>query len=242
MQHSPALLRPEAVVSPAELELQSFSYLVSHDLAASFRHVSEFSRLLLGTLGEALTGPQQSHVEHIRGATDKCQLMMDQLLLFSRVQQKALEPVRQDASLVMRLVMTGLDIGDGKAAGVSLGQLGEVFADTEHLGLVFHHLLDNALKFRRPGVPPRIVVAADQDKGWWRLRITDNGIGIEPEFRAKTFEMFRRLNPETAYPGVGTGLAISRRIARRHGGDLEFLDCPDGACIELALPRAPAFQ
>jgi light-regulated signal transduction histidine kinase (bacteriophytochrome) len=232
----------EARASAAEMELQAFSYIVSHDLATSFRHVSEFSRLLLGELGDGLTGPQQSHAEHIRNATDRCQLMMDQLLLFSRVQQKTLEPARQDATSAMRMAMMRLNIADDGASGVSLDPLGEVFADTELLIAVFQHLLDNALKFRRPGVAPRISIAPRHDRRSWRVRITDNGLGVEPEFRARTFEMFRRLNGEAAYPGVGAGLAISRRIARRHGGELAFLDCLDGACIELALPCAPTFQ
>jgi signal transduction histidine kinase len=241
MPHSPGLQPSEARASAAEMELQAFSYIVSHDLATSFRHVSEFSRLLLGELGEDLTGPQLSHAEHIRNATERCQLMMDQLLLFSRVQQKVLEPARQDATFAMRMAMMRVDIGDDDASGISLEPLGEVFADTELLIAVFQHLLDNALKFRRQGVVPRVAIATRHDQRSWRVRITDNGLGVEPEFRARAFEMFRRLNGE-AFPGIGAGLAIARRIARRHGGDLEFVDCLEGACIELALPRAPTFQ
>lgn len=242
MPHSPTPQSCDTPASAAELELQAFSYIVSHDLAASFRHVSEFSRLLLGELGDELTGRQRSHAQHILKATDRCQLMMDQLLLFSRVQQKTLEPARQDATWAMRMAMVRLDIADDDASGVSIGPLGEAFADTQLLGLVLQNLLDNALKFRRPGIRPRIDITAHHDQRSWRVRITDNGIGVEQPYRAKTFEMFRRLNGEAAYPGVGAGLAISRRIARRHGGELEFLDCQEGACIELALPCAPTFQ
>ncbi len=216
--------------------------MVSHDLATSFRHVSEFSRLLLGELGEGLTGSQQSHAEHIRSATDRCQLMMEQLLLFSRVQQKVLEPVVQDGAFAVRVAMMRLGIADDGKSGVSLGPLGEVYADSQLLGLLFQQLLDNSLKFCRPCVPPRIVVSAHHDPASCRVRISDNGVGVQPAFRAKAFEMFRRLNGETAYPGVGAGLAICLRIARRHGGTLEFLDCDEGACIELQLPRGPTFQ
>jgi light-regulated signal transduction histidine kinase (bacteriophytochrome) len=242
MPHSATQPSSDTRAIAAELELQAFSYMVSHDLAASFRHVSEFSRLLLGELGEGLTGRQQSHAEHIRAATDRCQSMMDQLLSFSRVQQQTLEPVSHDATLAMRQAMTRLNIPNGGAWAVSIEPLGEVFADGRLLGVMFQHLLDNALKFRRPDVPVRVHVEANHDLLSWRVRLTDNGVGVDPALRAKAFEMFRRLNSQTAYPGVGAGLAICRRIARRHGGELQFLDCDEGACIELTLPHAPTLQ
>jgi light-regulated signal transduction histidine kinase (bacteriophytochrome) len=222
----------------AEQELQAFSYMVSHDLAASFRHVTEFSRLLLGELGDGLTARQTAHASHIRAATDKCQAMMEQVLAFSRVQQKSLELVRQDAMLAVQLPLLQL-AKEVQACGaeIAVQPLGEVHADMSLLGLAFRHLLDNAIKFVRPGVVPRIVVQPAHDAEIWRARITDNGIGVEPAYREKAFRMFHRLNGEDAFPGVGAGLAICRRIARRHGGEVAFLDCPEGACVELALPR-----
>jgi light-regulated signal transduction histidine kinase (bacteriophytochrome) len=242
MPHSAELdALPDPRSAAAEQELQAFSYIVSHDLAASFRHVSEFSRLLLGELGDGLTGRQQVHADRIRAATDKCHSMMEQLLVFSRVQQKRLEPVRQDAVQTLRLAMmqTGVDAG---GSGLTIEPLGEVFADADLLTVALGSLLDNAFKFRRPGVPTRIAVRPAHDEGFWRARITDNGIGVEPAYREKAFQMFSRLNGEAAYPGVGAGLALCRRIARRHGGDVSFVDCDDGACVELALPRGPTLQ
>ena len=226
----------------AEQELQAFSYIVSHDLAASFRHVSEFSRLLLCELGDGLTGRQRSHADHIRSATEKCQLMMEQLLLFSRVQQRVLKPVRQDATPALRLVIAQLDAAEVAGAEVSIEPLGEVFADSELLAQVFRDLLENALKFRRSGARHRISISAGHDPAFWRMRIADNGIGVEAAYREKAFQMFQRLNGEDAYSGVGAGLTIARRIARRQGGDVNFLDCADGACVELSLPRAPTLQ
>jgi len=122
-------------------------------------------------------------------------------------------------------------------AEVSIELLGEVYADANLLALALNHPMDNAIKFRRPSVRPRIAVQAAPDGEFWRLRITDNGLGVEPAYREKAFGMFQRLNGEDAFPGAGAGLAICRRIARRHGGDLTFLDCDEGACVELALPR-----
>jgi light-regulated signal transduction histidine kinase (bacteriophytochrome) len=223
----------------AEEELQSFSYIVSHDLAASFRHVSEFSRLLLGELAEDLTVRQQSHATHIRAATDNCQAMMEQLLAYSRVQQKTLDKVWQDANTSFDLpILQLMARAAAEGAELHIEPLGEVCADTALLVLAFRLLMDNAVKFRRPDVRPRIAVRPAHDDLMWRMQITDNGIGVDPAYREKAFQMFHRLHGEDAFPGVGAGLAICRRIARRHDGGLTFLDCAEGACIELALPRS----
>jgi light-regulated signal transduction histidine kinase (bacteriophytochrome) len=230
-------------IDAAERELQAFSYIVSHDLAASFRQVAGFSQLLLSEFGDDLTSRQQTHACHIRTATDKCQSMLEQLLVLSRVQQKVLSVQCLDATAIAQLAEFRLS-AEIRAAGaeVSIVALGEVMADPHLLAQAFDSLLDNAIKFRVAGVAPRIVIQGTQDADFWRLRISDNGPGVEPAYRDKAFGMFQRLNSEDAYAGVGAGLAICRRIARRHGGDARFVDSDDGACVELALPRAPILQ
>ena len=227
----------------AEQELQDFSYIVSHDLSASLRHVTEFSRLLLDELGDDLTDRQRAHAAHVRAATGKCQVMMEQLLAFSRVQQQPLECAAHDATPTLKLAVLQLSAEIQEAgAEVTTESLGIVHADPNLLALAFLHLLGNAIKFHRPGVQPRIVVRAAHDAAFWRVRVSDNGLGVEPAYRDRAFRMFQRLNGEGAYPGVGAGLAICRRIARRHGGDVKFLDCAAGACVELSLPRAETLQ
>jgi light-regulated signal transduction histidine kinase (bacteriophytochrome) len=229
----------DAAADAAEQELRELSYAVSHDLGASFRHLAGFSRLLVNELGHGLTDRQNELAERIRAASDKCQLMLEQLLAYSRLQHITLSPVRQDATPLMQLAMLQLALEVRVAdAELVVEPLGEVDGDSALLATAFRHLLDNAIKFRRPGVAPHITVAAASDETHWRMRITDNGIGIEPAYRGRAFRMFQRLNGEEAYAGVGAGLAICRRIARRHGGEVWFLDCDAGACIELALPRA----
>jgi light-regulated signal transduction histidine kinase (bacteriophytochrome) len=227
----------ERIFRDAEQELQVFSYIVSHDLSASFRQVSEFSRLLLLEMGDDLTGRQRSHADHIRAATDRCQAMMEQLLAFSRIQQKPLSLVRQDPTPLLQVAISRLSSEIQLShARISFAPLGEVHADTGLLEQAFGHLLDNAIKFRRSGVRPRIKVEAETHENVWRVRIRDNGVGVEPTYRERAFKMFHRLGGEEAYPGIGAGLIISRRIARKHGGDVRFLDCAQGACVEFTLP------
>jgi len=236
-----AIAAPDAEEVPAasvEEEFRDFSYIVSHDLATSLRHMSEFSRLLVADLGDGLSERQRAHADHVRAAAERCQQMTEQLLVFSRVQQKPLELVRQNANPSVQLALLQL-AAKVQTAGVevSVDQLGDAWADPKLLSLAIRHLLDNAIKFRQPGVTPRIFVRPAHDRLAWRMRISDNGPGVEPAFREKAFRMFQRLHADDTLPGVGAGLAITRRIARRHGGEARLVDAAEGACVELSLPH-----
>jgi light-regulated signal transduction histidine kinase (bacteriophytochrome) len=229
--------REPAANTPVEQEFSDFAYIVSHDLAASFRHVSEFSRLLLNDLGPDLSDRQQRYAQRIQATTDDCQAMMEQLLIYSRILHKPMAPGPIDATHLMRLALMQHGAAVRQAgADVQVGPLGEVFADPDLLLQAFGRLLDNGLKFARPGVPPKIQVSAEQTPEHWTLWIRDNGVGLEAPYREKAFRMFQRLHDRDLYPGVGAGLPICRRIARRHGGEVSFADHPGGACLELTLP------
>ena len=223
-----------------EQELQDFSYTVSHDLAASFRRLSAFSHLFLGEFEQELTHRQRTYAQHVQAANDRCQTMMEQLLVFSRAQQRVLIPAQQDANLAIRMAMLQL-LRDHQPiqAEVVVEPLGQAYADPDLLGLVFRHLLSNADKFHPPGEARTVNVSAVRDQQFWRLRITDNGVGVPANYREQAFQMFRRLQAEDEYPGVGAGLAICRRVAHRHNGEVSFLDCAEGTCVEPALPLGP---
>jgi signal transduction histidine kinase len=214
--------------------------MVCHDLAASFRHLTHFSRLLLDERGEELTERELIHAEQLRAAGVRCEAMLEQLFVYSRIQQKTLEKVRRDATPIVHLSVLRL-AEPIKAAGaeISVDPLGEVYADEELLALACGAVLDNAIKFARSAAPLRIAVRSVGDDTASRIRISDNGPGVAPKYRDIAFQMFRRLNRQNADPGVGAGLAIARRIARRHGGEAAFLDGAEGACVELAFPHAP---
>jgi signal transduction histidine kinase len=220
-----------------EKELSEFSYIVSHDLAASCRHLSQFSQLLLRNLGD-LTDPQRSYANHIRAAGEKCQMMMEQLLLFSRIQQRELKHELRDATLLAEAAFLQLSHQVREAdAIISIEPLGSVYGDPELLTLMFRELMDNAIKFRSPDRPCRVQVRAAQEGDQWIARITDNGIGLAGEQQEKAFRMFWQLNGEKT-SGVGAGLAICRRIARRHNGEVRFASTNEGTRAEIVLPSA----
>jgi light-regulated signal transduction histidine kinase (bacteriophytochrome) len=226
-----------------EQELEDIDYLATHDMAAQVRHVAEFSRLLVKDFGEALTPRQQRFATRIAEANDRCQAMMEQLRVYARLQKAPLERRRCDAGQLMRTAM--LQLGDeirAAEAEVVIGPLGEVDADPELLLNALRRLIDNAVKFGRPDVAPHIEAARHPLPGAWVLRLSDNGRGIEPEYQEKAFRMFQRLHPEDGQAGVGAGLTLCRRIARRHGGEARFVDQPTGACIELSIPYTEDHQ
>jgi signal transduction histidine kinase len=224
----------------AEQELQSFSYIVSHDLAASLRHLTIFSRMLLEQRGEGADEKERRIGERIREAGADCQAKLDALRAYSRVQGKALQSARQDAMPIIRSALArGAALAHAVGAEILVEPMGEVYADADLLGQAVAAVIDNAIKFARPEIPARIAVRPAHDQSFWRARISDNGPGVEPALREQAFQMFRRLHGQNAHPGMGAGLAIVRRIARRHGGEARFLDSAEGVCVELAFPRAP---
>jgi signal transduction histidine kinase len=118
-------------------------------------------------------------------------------------------------------------------------------ADARQMAQLFRHLVENALKFHRPGTPPRVQVQGEAIAGgsaagaeeWWRIVITDNGQGFEERFNERIFGVFQRLHDPEQYAGTGIGLALCRKIVERHGGAIEAAGQPgEGARFTIALP------
>ena len=103
-------------------------------------------------------------------------------------------------------------------------------ADRTQLVQLFQNLIGNALKFCKDPAP-RVRVEAAHEAGWWRFSVTDNGIGIEPEYRAQLFVIFKRLHTRREYPGTGIGLAVCKRIVERHGGQIGIESAPGGGTV-----------
>lgn len=224
-------------LAATEQELRDFSAIVSHDLAASFRHVEKFSQLLVGELGPDASSRQREYGEHVQRAAAKCRQMMDQLFVFSRVQQAPLALARCDATELMKLAAFQLSAEVGAAgAEIEIAPLGEKIVDANLMTLAFREALSNAVKFGRLNVAPRIVVRRAETSDAWTVQIIDNGVGAPLERQERLFGMFYCDDPESGFPGIGAGLAICRRILRRHDGEVRFAEAIRGACLEISLP------
>jgi light-regulated signal transduction histidine kinase (bacteriophytochrome) len=219
-------------------ELTQFAYVASHDLQEPLRMVDSY----LGLIERRYKGRLDRQAdEFIAFATDGARRMkrlIDDLLGYSRVSNCALEVSLIDTGQVVAAVLGTLATQiEQCGAKVTVGPLPQIEADPGQLERLFTNLIGNALKFRGERAP-RIAISAARSGGMWEFTVIDNGIGIEPEFHEKVFEIFARLHPRDQFEGSGIGLAACKRIVELHGGTIGVGSAPGGgAAFSVTLPE-----
>jgi light-regulated signal transduction histidine kinase (bacteriophytochrome) len=200
-------------------ELEAFSYSVSHDLRAPFRHIVGFAELLREREGERVSPRGRHYIDSIIEAAFSAGTLVDNLLSFSQMGRAALNLRRTDMNDVLREARHRL-ITDQQERAIEwqVGDLGVVKADPMMVRLVMQNLLDNALKFTRDRNPARIVIQAQPGPEEIMFEVRDNGVGFDMAYVDKLFGVFQRLHHVEEFEGTGIGLANVRRIIERHGG------------------------
>ena len=203
-------------------ELERFAYIASHDLQEPLRMVSSYTQLLEKRYKDKL---DQQASEFIHFAVDgavRMQTLINDLLAYSRLGSKAKPFEAVDCNVIFDQVKAHLSVSiNDSNTVITNDQLPTVNADPVQLSQIFQNLISNAIKFRGEN-PSRIHISAEKNNDHWLFSFRDNGIGIESKYKDKVFEIFQRLHSKEQYPGTGIGLAISKRIAERHGGKLWF--------------------
>jgi len=199
-------------------ELKQFAYIASHDLQEPLRMVTSYLQLLERRYGGELDDDAREFIGFaVEGAQRMQQQIMD-LLTYSRITSRGQAPTPVDPAAALAEAITRLELRIAETgAEICIGPMPMVLADPSQLAQVFQNLIGNALTFRS-AEPPRIRVEATEEEGAVRFSISDNGIGIAPEYHDRIFQMFQRLHTRDRYPGSGIGLAIVQRIIERHGG------------------------
>ena len=203
-------------------QLESFCYTIAHDLRAPLRAMAGFSAALLDDFGEQLNNRGRSYLRKIVSAGEHMDLLIHDLLEYGRLTTVDFEQKPIDAEQVLNSVIESLQATiDEKHAHIERkGRLPKVTGHKVVLEAAFSNLLANALKFVPPETPPKITIWPEEQNKQVRIWIADNGIGIEPRYQSKIFEVFQRLHSQDAYPGTGIGLAIVHRALQRIGGDV----------------------
>ncbi|WP_029008985.1 ATP-binding protein [Azospirillum halopraeferens] len=221
-------------------ELEAFSYSVSHDLRAPFRHIVGFAELLREREAERLTDTGRRYLATIVDAANTAGTLVDNLLQFSQMGRSELAPVDVDmAALVAEVRATLAPEAAGRTVVWEVPALPVVRGDPVMLRMVWQNLLGNALKYTRTRDPARITVTRETADGEAVFCVRDNGVGFDQAYVGKLFGVFQRLHRVEEFEGVGIGLANVRRAVERHGGRTRAEGAPDrGAAFYFTLPAA----
>ncbi len=224
----------------ANEDLSHFAFAASHDLQEPLRMIAAYSQLLIkgypGPVGEEAS----ACIRFITDGTTRMQQLLTGLLAYTRLIGKGEEPAVSTVDLgsAFRKALENCRTGiEESHASITSDPLPAVEGYEPHFVELFQNLIGNALKYRSQQ-PPRVHVSAAVVDGAWRLAVSDNGIGIEPEFHQQIFGVFKRLHGRNI-PGTGIGLAICQRIVERYGGRIWVESEKDrGATFYFTLPAA----
>jgi PAS domain S-box-containing protein len=207
-----------AELARSNAELAQFAYVASHDLQEPLRAVAGCVQLLQQRYRPQLDAQAHQLIAHaVAGATRMHTLIQD-LLAYSQVGTRGASLQPTACAAVLQDVLADLEVSIRESgAVVTAAPLPTVWADPAQLRQVFQNLIGNALKFRGEE-PPRIHIGVERQGGEWVLAVGDNGIGIDPQYFERIFQVFQRLHNQRKFTGSGIGLAICKKIVERHGG------------------------
>jgi two-component system, sensor histidine kinase and response regulator len=237
-----ALARQGVELERSNAALQRFAEIAAHELRQPLHNIEGFLELLLSRHRDQLDDDAALLAEHAASGVERAQALTAALLSYAKA---GTEPLRSEPVALGELlddISRRLPSVERPGASVlALGELPTVRGDRQMLERLLANLVDNAVKFRS-ATPPRVTVRAepaDPDASFWRIVLSDNGIGIDPTLAPRMFTVFARQHPSEERPGHGVGLAVCRRIVERHGGSIHAEPAPGGGTsIVFTLPSS----
>jgi len=218
-------------------DLEQFAYIASHDLQEPLRAVDGYVKLLRRRFPQNVDAKA---LEYINGAVEgagRMERLINDLLEFSRVGTRGGSFSPADLNAVLDEALHNLQTSiNSSQAIITRAALPTLAVDATQMMQLFQNLIGNALKFRGERTP-EIFVGAQKEPGRWVFSVRDNGIGIEPQYFERIFQIFQRLHTRKHYPGTGIGLAICKKIVERHDGAIWIKSEPgQGATFYFSLP------
>jgi signal transduction histidine kinase len=223
-------------------QLEEFAHATSHDLKEPTRKILVFINQLKHEIQERLNQGELKTFERIESAANRMRALIDDLLTYSQLHQKPQQKEQIDLNEVMKQVMMDLDlIAAQKGAKIVYQNLPAIKGYERQLQQAFLNLVNNAIKYARHDLAPVITVnctsSSEEGKKYHLIEVADNGIGFEPEYSDKIFQMFARLHDKTKYEGTGIGLSIVKKIIENHDGVISVESKPNvGSKFKIKLP------
>lgn len=232
-------------------ELESFAYISSHDLQEPLRKIQILSSFVIEKDYDSLSETAKEYFNRMQAAAKRMQVLIADLLTYSRTgASERVYELTDLTGLVTQVVIELKEVIEEKSAIIEMEPLGSLNIIPFQFRQLMHNLISNSLKFSKKGLTPRIQITADRfspdqlitgilgySTHYCKIRVADNGIGFEPEYRERVFEVFQRLHNRHEYAGTGIGLAIVKKIVENHHGVIQATAKPDsGAIFNIYIP------
>lgn len=212
------LILINAELARSNAELEQFAYVATHDLQEPLRAVASCVQLLQRRYEGQLDARAGEFITHAVDGTLRMQTLINDLLAYSRISTHAQVFAATDCEKVLGAALANLSIATAESrAVVTSGGMPVVLGDPTQLTQLFQNLISNALKFHADRPVIIHIAAVLKEEEWW-FTVADNGIGMEPQYFERVFQVFQRLHTRRAYLGTGIGLAICKKVVERHGG------------------------
>lgn len=239
-----ALLERRVEVRTRELErsireLESYSHVVSHKLRGPLLAIDACATLIVRHHRARLDAEAAALFGRLTENARRMAAMLDALIDYARLGRRRLLVQAVDMAEVVRAAVEDMRLAEEDRERISIARLPGAPADTALLALAWRALVDNALKFSARSGDRRVRIEGDARRGYAEFRVSDAGAGFGPAHAGKMFNLFERLHGEDEYAGLGTGLALVKRIVERHGGFVWADGAPGkGATVGFTLPLA----
>lgn len=230
-------------------ELEQFAYVASHDLQEPLRKIQAFGDRLQSKFHDKIEGDGKLYIDRMQNAASRMQVLIDDLLTFSRISRPKEKFTTISLSKIIRGVINDLEISiEQTRAIISITELPDIQAIPGQLRQLFQNIISNAIKFRKENTQPKIEVTSDIITGsgiegldssqkYCKIQIKDNGIGFDEKYLDRIFIIFQRLHGRTEYEGTGIGLAICKKIVEAHHGIISAQSIPnEGSKFTIILP------
>jgi light-regulated signal transduction histidine kinase (bacteriophytochrome) len=237
-------------------ELDRFAYVASHDLQEPLRKIQLFSDKISRQINDNIDGLVVDNLQKITKASERMQLLINDLLKFSRHTQSKEDFVNVDLNRTIQDVINDLEVEiDKKKGKIVAKKMPVIWAIPSQMQQLFQNLITNSFKFNKPGYDPSVEIYSeriieggiDSDKGiaraMHRIYIKDNGIGFDPKYAEEIFVVFKRLHSYHEFEGSGIGLSICKKIVEKHNGSIEAISkVNEGATFIITLPENQSLQ
>ncbi|MDP4196914.1 MAG: ATP-binding protein [Bacteroidota bacterium] len=219
-------------------ELEQFAYIASHDLREPLRMVTSYAQLIARRYREKLDDEAEVFIKYLVDGTNRMQMLIDGLLLYSRTTSKKNTLKQTDLNVVLQEVLDDLKISiEEKHAEIKQGTLPNILADPIQIRQLFQNLISNAIKYNKSQTPI-VEISSQESLTDWCFSVKDNGIGIEQDQFDRIFKIFQRLHRQEEFPGTGIGLAVCKKIIERHEGRIWIESYPGkGSVFYFTIPK-----